>query len=1127
MSVAQWEQIRSLFVRIRDESPEERVHLLDEACRGNQALRSEVESLLRYYDRTEDFLEEPVVVCAEDAITRTEPSAQAGRRIGKYTIIREIAAGGMGVVYEAQQEHPDRSVALKTTSSRLISSSARQRFQHESEILARLSHPGIAQVYEAGTEGDGDAAIPYFAMEFVPGGESLAEYAAKHQLHRNQRLLLFAEVCDAIHHGHQKGVIHRDLKPANILVTREGRAKVIDFGVARFVDPHAALADAATSPGQIVGTLQYMSPEQLGGDTNALDVRTDVYALGVVLFELLTGQLPYDVTKSGVYEAARTIREQPPRRPSSCDRGLRGDLEVIILKCLEKEPGRRYQSVAELAGDIRRHLRREPIEARRDSTAYVLRRNLYRYRHPLAVAVVVIAAIIAATWAVSSRRQAEDARMRAALSLGRTWTRDHAPVAASEALWREFLNRDCNRTRFALWEFYLTYPRVWADETYGRQLDVEYAPSGNWVVSVADDGRVIVYDINGGQGDVARRLGHVNAKVLTFAAQDPSRLYVGDDVGYVHICSFDDESGEVSSAEARLPDEPLETNLEGPVLCLAASPCGRWLACAQGVTRELVEGQKRPRDTHLRVWNLTTRRIVWERVLHDCIARTMAFPADGTHLAVGFEPFSTARPVSTVRIWNVESGQLRAASPAESLPRRAVAFSNNGKHLYTGGDYLFECDLPASGAPWSETQREYLKKWGIRSLAVGNNRAGGCVGYGSGDGLIRFYDTAKRSVLPILAYHECHADLVKLSFSPDGNHVASVGKDGFSLWRFLPANQIALSGEEAMVLDISERGSTLVTRRRLSGMDSEVLVAPHYEVSLWVDRTVQRSWVVGRNHAVLSSNGRRLALIEESVDELVDKQNELTLTDRDDDPNENDFGSWSVRVFEAPHWGEAATLPAQLRRRRVGVDYVTSARWLDSEGRTLLLGFRDGRVAVWYTDQNAQRPAAGIETIHEFDTEVTHFAVGAAGDWLIASSEGGETNPYGRVCLWRALQPATDGVGLDGVFEKIGEFNAQQYVWRVALVHDDANRPLVATAGGQRDINLWDARSGRLDGRLVGHSDTVRSADVIDERFLVTSSDDGTRSPLGRPVTRGAVRRFSRRFRRTTCCRPRDQDSGV
>ena len=339
---------------------------------------------------------------------------EAPERIGRYRIKRVIASGGMGTVYEAMQEQPRRVVALKLMRAGMTSRSALRRFDYEAQILARLRHPGIAQVYEAGTHGEGSSAVPFFAMEYVPGARTLTEFAESKKLSVNERLALFAAVCDAVHHGHQKGVIHRDLKPGNILVDSSGLVKVIDFGVARATDSDMAVTTLQTDVGQLVGTVQYMSPEQVVADPHDLDTRSDVYALGVVMYELLTGKLPYDISHKAVFEATRVIREQAPTRMSTAELPMRGDVETICFKAMEKDRERRYQSALDLAQDIRRFLNHEPIAARPPSLVYQLR--VFAKRNRLACSaigavfvVAVAAAVVSTGFAVQATKARNDA----------------------------------------------------------------------------------------------------------------------------------------------------------------------------------------------------------------------------------------------------------------------------------------------------------------------------------------------------------------------------------------------------------------------------------------------------------------------------------------------------------------------------------------------------------------------------------------------------------------------------------------------------------------------------------------------------------------------------------------------
>jgi eukaryotic-like serine/threonine-protein kinase len=338
--------------------------------------------------------------------------------IGHYRILRLLGEGGMGVVYEAEQDQPRRHVALKVIKAAWASPELLRRFEQESQALARLHHPGIAQIYEAGSAATPHGQQPFFAMELILG-QPLVEYADRKKLSTRKRLELMIQVCEAVHHAHQRGIIHRDLKPGNILVEENGQIKILDFGLARATDSDAQ-ASRQTDVGQLLGTLAYMSPEQVLADPLAVDTRSDVYALGVILYELLAGKLPYLLPKL-LHEAVRTIQQTEAAPLSSIDRIYRGDIETIVAKALEKDKTRRYVSAAELAADIRRYLNDEPIVARPASAAYHLQKFARRHKALVAgvtaVFVVLAAGAVVSTWqAVKARRAQKEAEKQSAIA---------------------------------------------------------------------------------------------------------------------------------------------------------------------------------------------------------------------------------------------------------------------------------------------------------------------------------------------------------------------------------------------------------------------------------------------------------------------------------------------------------------------------------------------------------------------------------------------------------------------------------------------------------------------------------------------------------------------------------------
>ncbi|HWA15099.1 MAG TPA: serine/threonine-protein kinase, partial [Gemmatimonadales bacterium] len=348
----------------------------------------------------------------------TDPNP-APTTIGRYRITGLLGEGGMGAVYRAEQDLPSRTVALKVIRPDLVSPALVRRFSREWEVLGRLQHPGIAQIYEAGTAEGPHGPQPFFAMELV-SGTSLDDYAREHALTVTQRLELFARICDAVHYAHQKGIIHRDLKPKNILVDDSGQPKILDFGVARIADEENQQT-RQTTMGQLIGTLQYMSPEQVHADPAAIDTRSDVYSLGVMLYQLLAEQLPYDISRHVLHEAAWVILQVDPAPLSSINRNLRGDVETIVGKALEKEKERRYSSAEELASDIRRYLKNEPISARPASTWYQIRKFGQRNRAlvsglALAALILVIGTVVSimlAVRATAAEKLAESRRAEA------------------------------------------------------------------------------------------------------------------------------------------------------------------------------------------------------------------------------------------------------------------------------------------------------------------------------------------------------------------------------------------------------------------------------------------------------------------------------------------------------------------------------------------------------------------------------------------------------------------------------------------------------------------------------------------------------------------------------------------
>ncbi|MBL9121261.1 MAG: protein kinase [Phycisphaerae bacterium] len=387
---------------------------LESRCEGDPGLVEEILSLLSHHQAPQAVVGTGILNIgalldtAAQAVDPADSGPSMGSALastGQYTILRVLGEGGMGTVYLAEQDRPRRTVALKVMRTTISGASRmRKRFELEAEVLGRLEHPGIARIYDAGvasvTTPEGTATVPYFAMEYVDGFP-LVEFCERNKLGTRDRMALMAQVADAVAMAHRHGIVHRDLKPANVLVDAKRIVKVLDFGVARATDSDLALTTVQTDVGQLIGTLGYMSPEQIAGDPSKVGVRTDVYALGAITYELLASRPMVDARKHTVAQVAKIIQDEDPPSLSTFGRVFRGDLETIVSKAIEKDPTRRYADAAEFAADVRRYLRDEPIIARPATTFYQIgkfaRRNRALVGGVIATLIVLAAGLVGTT----------------------------------------------------------------------------------------------------------------------------------------------------------------------------------------------------------------------------------------------------------------------------------------------------------------------------------------------------------------------------------------------------------------------------------------------------------------------------------------------------------------------------------------------------------------------------------------------------------------------------------------------------------------------------------------------------------------------------------------------------------
>ena len=447
--------------------PTERAAYLDAACAGDPALRTAVEELLRAQQSDPNFLEVPIGSTAERAhasfattVAAAPPMENPGFILAsRYKLVEQIGEGGMGTVWMAQQTEPiKRPVAVKLIKPGMDSKQVLARFEAERQALALMDHANIAKVLDAGSTA---SCRPYFVMELVKG-IPITKYCDERRLTPRQRLELFVPVCQAVQHAHQKGIIHRDIKPSNILVAQyDGRPvpKVIDFGVAKAAGQQLTDKTLMTGFGSVVGTLEYMSPEQAELNQLDIDTRSDIYSLGVVLYELLTGSTPLDkkrLKQAAFAEVLRIIREEEPQKPStrlsnSADllpsvsaqrhmeplrltKMVRGELDWIVMKALEKDRNRRYETANGFAMDIQRYLADEPVQACPPSSAYRFRKFARRNKGPLVavslVLLALVAGVVGTSWGMFRAAQARDAE--AARAAGESRAKEEAQKAAEE-----------------------------------------------------------------------------------------------------------------------------------------------------------------------------------------------------------------------------------------------------------------------------------------------------------------------------------------------------------------------------------------------------------------------------------------------------------------------------------------------------------------------------------------------------------------------------------------------------------------------------------------------------------------------------------------------------------------------
>jgi WD40 repeat protein len=1012
------ERLRSLFLAALDLEEDERAAFLDRECGDDSELRAMLVSLLRF-----EF--DPNLPTA--ALTGEAPPPPDS--IGRYRLVEAIGRGGFGIVYLAHQTEPiKRTVALKMVLLGMDTRIVLARFDAERQLMAMMDHPHIAQVFDAGQTDEGR---PYFVMEYVPG-IPITDYCDQNRLSIEERLDLFVQVCSAIQHAHQKGVIHRDIKPSNVLVTSKSgdpTAKVIDFGVAKAIDRPLAERGVFTLQGQLIGTPEYMSPEQAEMRPEDVDTRTDIYSLGVLLYELLTGSLPFDpktLRAQGLAEIYRIIREVEPPRPStristmgeqssarasarridsrSLIRELRDDLDWITMKAMEKDRTRRYSSASEFAEDVQRHLRHEPVVACPPSAMYrvtkFVRRHQIGVAATAAIALALVAGVIGTTWqmlrAQGLQREAEQ-RERVAVRqsyLGHLGAASLALEVDQLANARRHL--DLAPAEHRGWEWRYLHRRL--DDSRrtleGHARDLVAAvmdPAGEVVISASIDGELRWWRIGTGEPVATWRAG--DGAVMTMAL-DPNgdRLATGGDGHVIRI------------ADARTRTHL--TDLEGHqdiVTALAFSPDGRLLASGGG------DG-----DGTVRIWDLATgvERSIWR--VHAELVNAVQFGPDGRQLvSAGYD--------GMVLLWDVASGTSTALTVEDD--ERANA----------------EAAIP--GAPPEVADCVVFSPDG-RRLAVCRDLAR----------TVELWDTgtASRSIV-LDGGHS--ASVTSVAFSPDGSLIVTGSADRtLVLWD-------ANDGRKRAVL----RGHTAAVTAVLFTPDGDQLVSASADRTLrvWDAALIDWSWT-------LDDHERTVYDLAAGVNDAV--------------------SLWSAAADrQVVAWGGAP--PRALERWRGGEAIPTQIA-ADPIRSRVAVGTLDGRVLLWTSETGEPRE------LGRHDGQVTALAFSGDGETIASAGVDGRVCLWSPrtggllTCLAHGPDVADIAFTADGerIITVAGDDTVRIWDRNGALVDslvapdrrlsvlavDSAARWLAAAGGGNdQNILVWDLESQDPVRELSGHEQSV------------------------------------------------------